>query len=807
MIKLSNLQKYYNRNRGNQIHVINDIDLTLPEKGLVVLLGPSGSGKTTLLNVLGGLDKVHSGVITFDDIEIKKYRSSVWDEIRNKHVGYIFQNYNLLTSMTVYDNIALTLNMVGVVDKGEIDKRIDYILENIGMANYRKRKASQLSGGQQQRVAIARALAKNPKVIIADEPTGNLDSKNTIDIMNIIKNISMTKLVVLVTHEKEIADFYADRVITLEDGKIVSDVGNNSSKELDLHHDTDIYLKDLNTLSTINDENSNMTIYSDEEFETKFDVKLIIKNKTIYLDITNDNYKKIQLLNGDSEIKIFDRHFEKVQKSSFEEISFDLEAISSEDLTVANKSVVTVKESLSIAWRRITGLSKLGKLFYFGFVGGAMLIAIAIGLLSNVYYFDPGVFLSASDSTVVVEYNDETYAELMAYEENSSIGYVSLINENISLNFDLPVVYQARINYSTYSAYGVISDYIKSSDLIKGDLVQDYDEVVIDKLLADKLIKDSDFKNVGITTYEALINIDIILQLNNNGVEYDYIIDIVGIVDTENPVFYAKEETLYMLETEIAVYEIFEDSITINDGALPTDTNESLELYNPSNPIPYHTRAEIIYGQMFDITGTYTSSVDVPSVLVPFELLKETYFNTKYSHTDTEIYVHSTNKSSTIKYFKDLGISSYSLFEVEEADYRRERLYNSLGITIFTLVVLGASSLSFYFIIRSSLISRIYEVSVYRALGVTKLDILKMFVTEIILITSITSLVGYLLTTYLLLRLQVLASDFIEIFHISFVSIFGGIILIYTINIISGIIPVSNLLRKTPAEILSKYDF
>ena len=191
MIKIEKLNKYYNRKKSNEIHVINDLSLELPSKGLVVLLGPSGSGKTTLLNVLGGLDKVQSGTIVFGDKEIKGYKSKTWDEIRNKEVGYIFQNYNLLTNLTVYDNIALTLRMVGVVDKDEIDKRIDYILENIGMINYRKRRAYQLSGGQQQRVAIARALAKNPKVIIADEPTGNLDSKNTIEIMNIIKKIQV----------------------------------------------------------------------------------------------------------------------------------------------------------------------------------------------------------------------------------------------------------------------------------------------------------------------------------------------------------------------------------------------------------------------------------------------------------------------------------------------------------------------------------------------------------------------------------------------------------------------------------------
>ena len=190
-----------------------------------------------------------------------------------------------------------------------------------------------------------------------------------------------------------------------------------------------------------------------------------------------------------------------------------------------------------------------------------------------------------------------------------------------------------------------------------------------------------------------------------------------------------------------------------------------------------------------------------------FQLLKEFYFDVNYTIKGQSIYIHSTDISKTIKYFKDLDVEAESLFEVEEAEYKVQRLIDNLGITIFTLVVFGASSLSFYFIIRSSLISRIYEVSVYRALGVSKNDIRKMFVTEIILITSITSLVGYLFMTYFLLRLQNIVDDFVEVFHISFISLLGGILLIYIVNIVSGLIPVSNLLRKTPAEILSKYDF
>lgn len=807
MIKLNNLEKFYNRNRSNEIHVINDINLSLPETGLVVLLGPSGSGKTTLLNVLGGLDKVNSGVITFDDVEINKYKAKVWDEIRNRHVGYIFQNYNLLSSMTVYDNIALTLNMVGVTDKDEIDKRIDYILENIGMANYRKRRSSQLSGGQQQRVAIARALAKNPRVIIADEPTGNLDSKNTIDIMNIIKNISKNKLVVLVTHEKEIADFYADRVITLQDGVIVSDEENSSMKELNLHHDQDIYLKDLNVVTSIKDENSNLSVYSDEDIESNFEVKLIVKNKTIYLDISNDNYKKIQLLDKDSEVKIFDRHFEKVKKEAFDETEFDLEAISSEDLTESNKSVVTVKESLSIAWKRLTGLSKLGKLFYLGFVGGAMLIAVSIGLLANVYNFDRDEFLTAPDKIVLIDYENQTYDEILALEDESSIGYVSVINKNTTLRFEMPKLYQSWENQSTYSAYGVRNDFITDSDIVKGRNAEAYDEIVLDKIIVDKMLKSSNFKNLGITTYEALMNIDVLLTFNNNNDRYEYRIDIVGISDTGNPAYYAKEETIYMLETNTAIYEVFEDLITLSEGTVPTELNSALLIFDAEDASPLISRGLNINSTLYTVDALYTSTEEVPKALVPFELLKEAYYIKNYDLTGPQIHVYAENVSNAISYFKGNDIKAESLFEVLEDDYRVQRLLDSVSITVFTLVVLGASSLSFYFILRSSLISRIYEVSVYRALGVSKFDIKKMFAIEILLITTLTSLVGYLIMTYLLLRVQAVVDDFVEVFHISFLSLLSGILIIYIVNLVAGLIPVSNLLRKTPAEILSKYDF
>src|SRR5690554_5452071 len=254
MIKLSHLNKYFNKGKTNEIHVLNDITIDLPNKGLVVFLGESGSGKTTLLNVIGGLDKIGSGNIYFADKEISKYNVTKLDELRNETIGYIFQNYYLQPQLSVFDNVAFVLKMIGIVDEEEIKNRVNYVLTALGMFDFRKKKALQLSGGQQQRVAIARALVKNPHVIIADEPTGNLDSNNTIYIMNIIKEISKEKLVVLVTHEKNIANFYGDRIIELKDGEITSDVINGETTDYDFTSGDHIYLKDLYNLSSFENE-------------------------------------------------------------------------------------------------------------------------------------------------------------------------------------------------------------------------------------------------------------------------------------------------------------------------------------------------------------------------------------------------------------------------------------------------------------------------------------------------------------------------------------------------------------------------
>ena len=221
MLKLVNISKDYFAG-DNVTHALVDVNLEFRKNEFVSILGPSGCGKTTLLNIIGGLDRYQKGDLILDDKSTRNFRESEWDSYRNATIGFVFQTYNLISHLTVLDNVEIALTLSGV-SASERRKRATKALEDVGLGDQLSKKPNQLSGGQMQRVAIARALVNKPKIILADEPTGAIDSKTSTQILDILKQISRERLVIMVTHNKRQAEEYSDRIINLFDGRITAD--------------------------------------------------------------------------------------------------------------------------------------------------------------------------------------------------------------------------------------------------------------------------------------------------------------------------------------------------------------------------------------------------------------------------------------------------------------------------------------------------------------------------------------------------------------------------------------------------------
>ncbi len=229
MLELKNIKKDYYI-AGKPVPALKGINLTFKDQEFVSILGPSGCGKTTTLNLIGGLDRYTSGDLLIDGKSTKGYKDQDWDAYRNATIGFVFQSYNLISHLSVLDNVEMALRLSGVNAKERKQRSID-VLTEVGLKDHLYKRPNQLSGGQMQRVAIARALVNNPKILLADEPTGALDSKTSDQIMKLIKEISRDRLVIMVTHNSDIAEAYSDRVVQLLDGLVIDD--SNPSENVD----------------------------------------------------------------------------------------------------------------------------------------------------------------------------------------------------------------------------------------------------------------------------------------------------------------------------------------------------------------------------------------------------------------------------------------------------------------------------------------------------------------------------------------------------------------------------------------------
>mgnify|MGYP004465989231 CR=1 FL=1 len=815
MINIENANKYFNRRKKNEVHVINNTSLEFGENGLVALLGPSGSGKTTLLNSIGGLDKINKGKIYINGERITRRTSHKIDKIRNLNIGYIFQDYKLIDNMTVFENVAITLKMLGTKDKKEIKKRVEYVLESVNMYRYRNRLASMLSGGERQRVGIARALVKNPNIVIADEPTGNLDSKNSLEIMNIIKAISKDRLVILVTHEVELAKFYASRIIEIADGKVVKDYENTDAKDLDYRIENKIYLKDFEKIDNISKDGVNLNIYGEEK--DTLNLQIVIKNGNIYIKSED---KKVEVIDENSNMELVDEHYKKIDKTIYQEYNYNLEQAIEKDIKPKYSSIYSIFKSIINGFKKIMNYSMLKKILLIGFFVSAMFILYAISNIKGTMHTEDKDFVTANQNYLKAQMPVLKVEDYLKYEEDENINYILPGNSKAQFKIKFEDYYQtSKFDGGLEGSLSSIN-MINSNDITIGRMAENEQEIVIDKMILNNLLKSSSVAaHAGIKEADQLIGKEIYI---NNMKPFT----IVGVVDKVSPSIYTYESNFINIlanlqnspnayssivvgdsqqgnsEENIINYELKKDAITLKKGRLPENDYETI--VNISNQYTMKLNKKIktkVNETELTVVGYYESSTDLKAYLVNANTAKY-----KLITESSDLTIYPKNKEKVLnEYGNKYNLNVESIYEKDKQSYLKEQQQSRKSAIIFAGIILAISLVEIYLMMRSSFLSRIKEVGILRAIGVKKSDIYKMFMGEAIAITSTASLAGILFMSYVLATISEI-SFFGKMFIINGWVIALSIVLVYVFNIIVGLLPLFKVLRKTPAQILSRHD-
>ena len=737
MIKLENITKIYETiNHHNKTIALSNVNLEIGDKGLVFILGKSGSGKSTLLNILGGLDKETSGNYIVNGKSTNDFKDVDYDFFRNTCVGFVFQEFNVLEKYTVYENIALAYELQNkTANREEILK----LLEELGIKDLENRKMNELSGGQKQRVAIARALIKKSQIILADEPTGNLDSVSSAQIFQILKSISKERLVIVVSHDRESARNYADRIIGIKDGQIEYDNGvtyNSESSNLELKksklpfkYAVKMAVKNLKnkpsklSLSILVIAMSFMFLATGINFALFKELPLImqtIRNNNLntytvqkiepagygnynFLDLQEEDYKKIEEITSSKLNKIYTFY-----ENGFQ-VNYTIE-FASEDEGTPNSignSVVDVEDDRifnNIIGKKPTSSNEA---------------VIYKKLADDIIKY--GVILDSGESYYPKDYNDIVSSNIEIKYADNKLSIVGIVDDgyiytkdfanNIILNQD----YDKMLDYIRLYPNESYS-YVFSSDTAVGNI--NYLDTEIDVMTNDGIKKINELKeDEVIVSSEALR--DLYKDFDNKFIDYyDNVSDY-----NDSLIKFSVE---YLEDTEL--YKNIQLRVLImNDG--PSEYNlhiVGISLDN-NNYISSTYREKLKYKEK-----------ETKSVLI----YDDNYSNIKKSFSNLNFFSDNSYRNSIDKEY------SYSLeSDISEDISGTITIYNHFGIPILVISMvffaLGFTLFSNFIILSISNSKK--EIGVLRGLGASSNDVAKIFGLESIIIGFISSFVSIIL--------------------------------------------------------------
>ena len=822
MLEIKNISKTYETDNLKQV-VLNKVNINFRKNEFVSILGPSGSGKTTLLNIIGGLDRYDSGDLIINEVSTKKYTESNWDSYRNHRVGFVFQNYNLISHQTILQNVELALTLSGI-SRIERKKRAKKALKNVGLEKHAYKLPSQLSGGQMQRVAIARALVNDPDILLADEPTGALDSVTSKQVMDLLKKVAKNKLVIMVTHNPELANLYSTRIIKLKDGKIIDDL-NPYNGDINTKEDIEVKTKkskktSMSLLTALSLSLNNLLMKKGRTFLISFAGSIGIIGISLILSLSNgvQNYinktQKETLANYPISIKELETDITSMMNESVPE---------NKKVTCKNKNICTIDNISKSSELRMSTLIKKNNLNefkkYLDNNGGK--INEFITDIQYLYNLDLQIY-SANNSEKIVKVNPNTFSLI---NENNINMDANKGEGNFSPNYSmtLPNAFKELVGSkdllnSQYeilsgkfpSAYNEMILVVDENNQIPASVMYSLDIENRSELagLVDKIKNGEDVSLDSINyDYNSLINKNFKLVLNSDyykkennkwidkSNDYDYMknlikngidIKIVGIMKARNNVDSATSG--YVLYTHDLIKHVI-DEANKRDIVIEQLNNKDID---------------ILTGNLFDnMTSTYESnckklgivSLDNPSNIniypKNFEA-KEHIEDIINDYNDLQ-----DNKDNIIIYTDMIGILFSSIKSIINVI--------SYILIAFVAVSLIVSSIMIAIITYISVLERTKEIGILRAIGASKKDITRVFNAETIIEGFSAGLIGVLVGYLLTIPINIIIKNMLSINNIAKLEINSAIILIVIsvmLNVVSGFIPARVASKKDPVESL-----
>ena len=825
MLELRNVTKVY-KTSGITQKALNKVSIKFRDNEFVSILGASGSGKTTMLNIIGGLDRYTTGDLIINGISTKKYKDKNWDTYRNHKIGFVFQSYNLIAHQTALSNVELALTLSGV-GKKERRKRAITALKKVGLRDHIYKKPSQMSGGQMQRVAIARALVNDPDILLADEPTGALDSKTSIQIMDLLKEIASDRLVIMVTHNPKLAERYSTRIVKLKDGVIIDD-SNPYDNDID-NKDSYIGKKtSMSFLTALSLSLNNLMTKKGRTFLTAFAGSIGIIGIALILSLSNgvSNY-----INNKEE-----------------------EALSNYPLTIEKNSMDMTSMMLSMM-KSSSKKHKKNNIYSNNILSDLLTsFKVKVNNLDDFkLYLDNNKKINKYANDIVYGYNLDINLYTKDIDDKLLKVNPTNINENLGMLSKFLQFSETNVFVELFNSKKMLLD---NYDILAGNLPSNYNEVVIMvdnnneisdytlytlglksqeelKDMVEKSEKGEDVKSsikkysydelLGLK-YKLVLNSDYYVKENNIWIDksnnYEYLtklydsgeeIKVVGIIkahdntslNTTGAIGYSKDLTNYVIgkinNSDIVKEQMDNPSINVFTGKSFDDNNIEID---PSIYMLNESEIKSYIENIMDNKSTYEDNLSKLGAIDTSSPDSISIYPKDFKSKDEIVSIidgYNKNKSESdkITYIDTVGMMMKSVTSIVNII--------SYVLIAFVGISLVVSSIMIGIITYISVLERKKEIGILRAIGARKKDISRVFNAEAIIEGLSAGLLGILITLLISFIVNIIVSSSFNVNNIMNLPVGAAIMLILIsvfLTFIAGLVPSRIASKKDPVVAL-----